>query len=223
MNAIGLIETIGYVAAIEASDACVKSANVNVVSLDKVGAGIVTLTICGDVGAIKSAVEAGEIAASRIGIVRSSHVIPRVHSEVADALFKKEETKVVEDVKEQEEIYLNETLDIVKEETEKVNENKDTEITEFNLIKEVKEIEVIEEINNFNIDNEDVLEQLHIDEENSSEKNTTSDKDDLSKHSVKELKAMAKKLDSSITYKELNILKKEELINLVKKLNREDK
>ncbi len=230
MNAIGLIETIGYVAAIEASDACVKSANVNIVSLERVGAGIVTLTICGDVGAVKSAVEAGEMAASRIGTLRSSHVIPRMHSEVADALFKKEETKVVEDVKEQEEIYLNETLDIVKEETEEINENKeqnldtkDTEITELNLTEEVKKVEVIEEINNSNIDNEDVLEQLHIDEENSSEENTTSDKEDLSKHSVKELKAMAKKLDSSITYKELNILKKEELINLVKKLNREDR
>lgn len=216
MNAIGLIETIGYVAAIEASDACVKSANVNIVSLERVGAGIVTLTICGDVGAVKSAVEAGEMAASRIGTLRSSHVIPRMHSEVADALFKKEETKVVEDVKEQEEIYLNETLDIVKEETEEINENK-----EQNL--DTKDTEVIEEINNSNMENEDVLEQLHIDEENSSEENTTSDKEDLSKHSVKELKAMAKKLDSSITYKELNILKKEELINLVKKLNREDK
>lgn len=216
MNAIGLIETIGYVAAIEASDACVKSANVNIVSLERVGAGIVTLTICGDVGAVKSAVEAGEMAASRIGTLRSSHVIPRMHSEVADALFKKEETKVVEDVKEQEEIYLNETLNIVKEESEEINENK-----EQNL--DTKDTEVIEEINNSNIDNEDVLEQLHIDEENSSQENTTSDKGDLSKHSVKELKAMAKKLDSSITYKELNILKKEELINLVKKLNREDK
>lgn len=216
MNAIGLIETIGYVAAIEASDACVKSANVNIVSLERVGAGIVTLTICGDVGAVKSAVEAGEMAASRIGTLRSSHVIPRMHSEVADALFKKEETKVVEDVKEQEEIYLNETLNIVKEESEEINENK-----EQNL--DTKDTEVIEEINNSNMDNEDVLEQLHIDEENSSQENTTSDKGDLSKHSVKELKAMAKKLDSSITYKELNILKKEELINLVKKLNREDK
>lgn len=216
MNAIGLIETIGYVAAIEASDACVKSANVNIVSLERVGAGIVTLTICGDVGAVKSAVEAGEMAASRIGTLRSSHVIPRMHSEVADALFKKEETKVVEDVKEQEEIYLNETLNIVKEESEEINENK-----EQNL--DTKDTEVIEEINNSNMENEDVLEQLHIDEENSSQENTTSDKGDLSKHSVKELKAMAKKLDSSITYKELNILKKEELINLVKKLNREDK
>ncbi len=53
MDAIGLIEVIGYVAAIEASDACLKSANVNIVRVDKVGAGIVTLTICGDVGAVK--------------------------------------------------------------------------------------------------------------------------------------------------------------------------
>ena len=97
MNAIGLIETIGYIAAIEASDACVKAANVSLVSIDKVGAGIVTLTISGDVGAVKSAVEAGEMAASRVGTLRSSHVIPRMHNEVVDTLFKKEEPKVCEE------------------------------------------------------------------------------------------------------------------------------
>ena len=86
MNAIGLIETIGYIAAIEASDACVKAANVSLVSIDKVGAGIVTLTISGDVGAVKSAVEAGADAASRVGEVLGTHVIPRPHDDVEKLL-----------------------------------------------------------------------------------------------------------------------------------------
>ncbi|EQG75096.1 BMC domain protein [Clostridioides difficile DA00165] len=86
MDAIGLIEVIGYVAAIEASDACLKSANVNIVRVDKVGAGIVT----------KAALEAGEIAASRVGTLRTSHIIPRIHNEVTNALFKTKEPKVCE-------------------------------------------------------------------------------------------------------------------------------
>lgn len=95
MDAIGLIEVIGYVAAIEASDACLKSANVNIVRVDKVGAGIVTLTICGDVGAVKAALEAGEIAASRVGTLRTSHIIPRIHNEVTNALSKLKNLKSV--------------------------------------------------------------------------------------------------------------------------------
>lgn len=228
MNAIGLIETIGYVAAIEASDACVKAANVNIVSLDKVGAGIVTLTVCGDVGAVKSAVEAGEMAASKVGTLRSSHVIPRMHNEVADALFKKEEPKVLEESNSTNELSLDvvenisekydetlvEDINEVSESTKDSNENLDSSIEEVedNLTETIEE--KIDDSNN------EVLEQLEIDNEID---NTKIDNDNLSKHSVKELKAMAKKLDSSITYKELNILKKGELINLVKKLSGEDK
>lgn len=208
MNALGLIEVIGYVAAIEAGDACVKAANVNIVSLDKVGAGIVTLTICGDVGAVKSAVEAGEFAASKVGTLRSTHVIPRMHSEVADALFKKEEPKVCK-VLEQLNNTTEEITSDVAENISKESSNQNTETTE----------EVNETLDT-NIDNKEVLEQLEIDNE---VENTTVDKDNLSKYSVKELKAMAKKLDSSITYKELNAFKKEELINLVEKLSGEDK
>lgn len=211
MNAIGLIETIGYIAAIEASDACVKAANVSLVSIDKVGAGIVTLTISGDVGAVKSAVEAGEMAASRVGTLRSSHVIPRMHNEVVDTLFKKEEPKVCEEFSD-----LNDssqvTLDInynTSEENLNQNDEVISETVEDNLTENVKE-----KTDYSDSDNKESLEEVEI---------YNIDKDNLSKYNVKELKAIAKRLDSSLTYKELNILKKEELINLVKKLIGEDR
>jgi len=82
-NAIGMIETRGYVAALAAADAVVKAANVTIVSREQVGAGLVAVTISGDVGAVKAATEAGSEAASQVGELVSVHVIPRPHSELA--------------------------------------------------------------------------------------------------------------------------------------------
>lgn len=82
MEAIGLIETKGLVAAIEAADAMVKAANVKLISRETSGAQLVTIIVTGEVGAVKSATEAGATAAKRIGTVVSVHVIPRPHSDV---------------------------------------------------------------------------------------------------------------------------------------------
>jgi microcompartment protein CcmL/EutN len=82
-NAIGIIETKGYVAALAAADAMVKAANVTIVGRDQVGAGLVAVTIVGDVGAVKAATEAGAETASSVGELVSVHVIPRPHSELA--------------------------------------------------------------------------------------------------------------------------------------------
>jgi ethanolamine utilization protein EutM len=82
-NAIGLIETKGYVAALAAADAMVKAANVVIVGRDEVGDGLVAVTIVGDVGAVKAATEAGAETASSVGELVSVHVIPRPHSELS--------------------------------------------------------------------------------------------------------------------------------------------
>ncbi|MCX6459327.1 MAG: BMC domain-containing protein [Actinobacteria bacterium] len=82
-NALGMIETRGYVAALAAADAMVKAANVVIVGREQVGAGLVAVTIVGDVGAVKAATEAGAEAASSVGELVSVHVIPRPHPEVA--------------------------------------------------------------------------------------------------------------------------------------------
>jgi len=81
-NAIGLIETKGYVAALAASDAMVKAANVTIVGRQEVGDGLVSVTITGDVGAVKAATEAGAETASTVGELVSVHVIPRPHPEL---------------------------------------------------------------------------------------------------------------------------------------------
>ena len=82
MEALGMIETRGLVAAIEAADAMVKSANVTLIGSEKIGSGLVSVMVRGDVGAVKAAVEAGGAAAARLGEVVATHVIPRPHNDV---------------------------------------------------------------------------------------------------------------------------------------------
>jgi len=87
-NAIGLIETKGYVGSVEAADAMVKAANVKLMGMEKIGGGYATVVVVGDVGAVKAAVDAGAAAAKRVGELVSVHVIPRPHEEVSKVLPK---------------------------------------------------------------------------------------------------------------------------------------
>ena len=87
-EALGMIETKGLVSAIEAADSMTKAANVSLVGYEKIGSGLVTVIVRGDVGAVKAAVDAGSSAASRVGEVVSCHVIPRPHTDVEKMLPK---------------------------------------------------------------------------------------------------------------------------------------
>ena len=82
MQALGMIETKGLVGSIEAADAMVKAANVNLIGKVHVGGGLVTVMVRGDVGAVKAATDAGAAAAGKVGEIVSVHVIPRPHGEV---------------------------------------------------------------------------------------------------------------------------------------------
>ena len=88
MEALGMIETKGLVALIEAADAMLKAANVQMVGWEKVGSGLVTAFVVGDVAAVKAAVDAGAAAAGKIGEVLSVQVIPRPHEELSAILPK---------------------------------------------------------------------------------------------------------------------------------------
>jgi ethanolamine utilization protein EutM len=88
MEALGMIETKGLVALIEAADSMLKAANVQMVGWEKVGSGLVTAFVVGDVAAVKAAVDAGASAAGKIGEVVSVQVIPRPHEELAGVLPK---------------------------------------------------------------------------------------------------------------------------------------
>jgi microcompartment protein CcmL/EutN len=81
-EALGMVETKGFVAAVEAADAMVKAANVMLVGYEKIGSGFVTVLVRGDVGATKAATDAGAAAAKRVGELVSVHVIPRPHPDL---------------------------------------------------------------------------------------------------------------------------------------------
>ena len=87
-EALGLIETRGFIGSVEAADAMVKAANVTLFAKEYIGAGYVTVMVRGDVGAVKAATDAGAAAARRVGELISVHVIPRPHSEVERILPK---------------------------------------------------------------------------------------------------------------------------------------
>ena len=84
--ALGMVETRGLTAAIEAADQMCKAANVALVGTEKIGSGLVTVMVRGDVGAVKASVDAGTVAADKVGTVVSSHVIPRPHTDVEKIL-----------------------------------------------------------------------------------------------------------------------------------------
>lgn len=87
-EALGLIETKGLVPSVEAADAMVKAANVTLIGKEVIGGGYTTVMVRGDVGAVKAAVEAGAVAARKVGELTSAHVIPRPHEEVEKILPK---------------------------------------------------------------------------------------------------------------------------------------
>ena len=87
-EALGMIETKGLVGAIEAADAMTKSANVTLMGYEKIGSGLVSVMVRGDVGAVKAAVDAGACAAEKVGEIVAQHVIPRPHTDVEKILPK---------------------------------------------------------------------------------------------------------------------------------------
>ena len=85
-EALGMVETRGLVAAIEAADSMLKAANVELVGTEKIGSGLVSVMVRGDVGAVKAAVEAGGASAQKLGEIVATHVIPRPHGDVEKIL-----------------------------------------------------------------------------------------------------------------------------------------
>ncbi|MBS4534549.1 ethanolamine utilization microcompartment protein EutM [Clostridium sp. D2Q-14] len=85
-EALGMIETKGLVGSVEAADAMVKAANVKLIGYEKIGSGLVTVMVRGDVGAVKAATDAGAASAERVGELVSVHVIPRPHKDVENIL-----------------------------------------------------------------------------------------------------------------------------------------
>lgn len=122
MQAIGLIETKGLIAAIEAADSMTKSAEVNIIDKTYVGGGLVTITITGDVGAVKAAVESGVASVNNLNseLLISNHIIPRPHEELKILFESKNHEEIIEDILQDEEVKNQELSD--KDDVEPVEE-----------------------------------------------------------------------------------------------------
>lgn len=186
-KAIGLIEVTGLTNAIVAADECVKAANVNLIGVEKVSGGIVTVKVIGDVSAVMSAVEAGRSMVEHSGMFRSAHVIPRLNEEVLDMVLDKQETE---------------------EELQTKEEKSEEQITE-ELSKEVVN-EIVEAVTE---EMQTIINET-IEEENSNSKSKKEEltKEKLSKKTVKELRQLAISNKIVKTWKEAKQLKKDDLI-----------
>lgn len=187
MKAIGLIETIGFVSAVEGLDAALKSANVEAMGFEFVGSGIVTVKIRGDVGAVKASIEAAEAAVNKVGTLRASHVISRTSDEVLsmidDTVNESNDIEKEEDTKED----ILQVQEVVEEEIEQILEDILDEPIEVEEIQEEKE-KIIEEIS-----------RVYT-------------KEELHGMKVSELRNLARTLKTNLTRKKIKFAKKDELI-----------
>ena len=230
-KALGLIEFIGYVPAICAADTALKAASVDLIGIEKVTGGIVTVKITGDVDAVQAAVESAENYASRIGSLRSSHVIPRLDDEIENLLMnsKSSEEEIQEEIQELEEDIKEVCEEIREEITEAIIE--ETESKEESL-----QEDVVEYVKNVNDEVEEISEKIegesHLDEIEVFEisQNKESSKESLEEVIIKpeliedkeeysEDKTTENKEADSIDIKEISKMSVKELRKKIKSLN----
>ncbi|MDM0978758.1 BMC domain-containing protein [Clostridium perfringens] len=230
-KALGLIEFIGYVPAICAADTALKAASVDLIGIEKVTGGIVTVKITGDVDAVQAAVESAENYASRIGSLRSAHVIPRLDDEVENLLMnsKSSEEEIQEEIQELEEDIKEFCEEIREEITETIIE--ETESKEESL-----QEDVVEYVKNVNDEVEEISEKIegesHLDEIEVFEisQNKESSKESLEEVIIKpeliedkeeysEDKTTENKEADSIDIKEISKMSVKELRKKIKSLN----
>lgn len=230
-KALGLIEFIGYVPAICAADTALKAASVDLIGIEKVTGGIVTVKITGDVDAVQAAVESAENYASRIGSLRSAHVIPRLDDEVENLLMnsKSSEEEIEEEIQELEEDIKEVCEEIREEITETIIE--ETESKEESL-----QEDVVEYVKNINDEVEEISEKIegesHLDEIEVFEisQNKESSKESLEEVIIKpeliedkeeysEDKITENKEADSIDIKEISKMSVKELRKKIKSLN----
>ncbi|EHK2337730.1 BMC domain-containing protein [Clostridium perfringens] len=230
-KALGLIEFIGYVSAICAADTALKAASVDLIGIEKVTGGIVTVKITGDVDAVQAAVESAENYASRIGSLRSAHVIPRLDDEVENLLMnsKSSEEEIQEEIQELEEDIKEFCEEIREEITETIIE--ETESKEESL-----QEDVVEYVKNVNDEVEEISEKIegesHLDEIEVFEisQNKESSKESLEEVIIKpeliedkeeysEDKTTENKEADSIDIKEISKMSVKELRKKIKSLN----
>lgn len=216
IKALGLIEVIGYLGAIEAADSALKAANVELIGCEKIKGGIVTVKITGDVGAVQSAVDAGAKASEKLQVFRHSHVIPRLHEDTLKILLK--DKKDSEDKNGHIDMADNSYKDSFKEELEEIKslDKEDTLTTEAVVNKATPE-----EVNKAEI----IL--TSKDETDMKDSSNNIDKipsiEELKDLKVKDLRRLASKLKiSSMTNKQIKFAKKDMLIEKISDFLKEE-
>ena len=156
MQALGLLETKGLIAAVEGADIMVKAADVSILEKSYVGGGLVTITITGDVGAVKASIEAGIAAVKKLGseFLISNHVIPRPHNELGMII----ETKTIQEREETKEDSTTDT-DIIKNDTplEDNTESITTVISEESELVDDENLTIVNDISKFHKEDVDKL------------------------------------------------------------------
>lgn len=229
-KALGLIEFIGYVPAICAADTALKAASVDLIGIEKVTGGIVTVKITGDVDAVQAAVESAENYASRIGSLRSAHVIPRLDDEVENLLMNgksseeeiEEIQELEEDIKEVCEEIREEITETIIEETESKEESLQEDVVEY--VKNVNdEVEEISE----KIEGESQLDEIEVFESSQNKENSKESLEEViikpelieGKEEYSEDKTTENKEADSIDIKEISKMSVKELRKKIKSLN----
>ncbi|WP_368235466.1 BMC domain-containing protein [Clostridium perfringens] len=230
-KALGLIEFIGYVPAICAADTALKAASVDLIGIEKVTGGIVTVKITGDVDAVQAAVESAENYASRIGSLRSAHVIPRLDDEVENLLMnsksseeeiQEEIQELEEDIKEFCEEIREEITETIIEETESKEESLQEDVVEY--VKNVNdEVEEISE----KIEGESHLDEIEVFEISQNKENSKESLEEViikpelieGKEEYSEDKTTENKEADSIDIKEISKMSVKELRKKIKSLN----
>ncbi|MDK0697526.1 BMC domain-containing protein [Clostridium perfringens] len=231
-KALGLIEFIGYVPAICAADTALKAASVDLIGIEKVTGGIVTVKITGDVDAVQAAVESAENYASRIGSLRSAHVIPRLNDEVESLLMnsksseeeiQEEIQELEEDIKEVCEEIREEITETIIEETESKEESLQEDVVEY--VKNVNdEVEEISE----KIEGESQLDEIEVFEISQNKENSKESLEEViikpelieGKEEYSEDKTTENKEADSIDIKEISKMSVKELRKKIKSLNK---
>lgn len=207
-EALGMIETYGYIGAVEAADVCVKSANVKLLGLERVRGGLVTIHITGDIGAVKASIDAAESAVKKFGSLVSSHVIPRAGEGIEKLLPKIKNPDNPEEEKEEE----------IEDEEASEDESETDQVIE-------KEEKIEEETDTKKQDEKEDQEQEEIDQTKNKEKpkltvniNTP---EELRQIKTVKLRAIARELDDKfseylpIERSQIKYSKKGELINAI--------
>lgn len=230
-KALGLIEFIGYVPAICAADTALKAASVDLIGIEKVTGGIVTVKITGDVDAVQAAVESAENYASRIGSLRSAHVIPRLDDEVENLLMnsksseeeiQEEIQELEEDIKEVYEEIREEITETIIEETESKEESIQEDVVEY--VKNVND--EVEEISG-KIEGESHLDEIEVFEISQNKESSKESLEEViikpelieDKEEYSEDKTTENKEADSIDIKEISKMSVKELRKKIKSLN----